>query len=138
MKESRDLRGDIAGRRRRARRAQPAPRPARTGIIRKLITCLAAILDDAIEDGRIERDPARTKRMRVRVPRPQRSFLEVDLAAGLLSAATGWSRSGSSRTRGSTYAGHLSRRRASRTTLRAPVGASWDRLCTVASWAVGT
>jgi hypothetical protein len=34
--------------------------------------------------------------------------------------------------------GHLSRRRASRTTLRAPVGASWDGLCTVACWAVGT
>jgi hypothetical protein len=55
-----------------------------------------------------------------------------------LSAATGWSRSGSSRTRGSTYAGHFSRRRTSRTTLRAPVGARWDGLCTVACWAVGT
>ena len=45
-------------------------------------TCLAAILDDAIEDGHIERNPARTKRMRVRVPKPQRSFLELDELGG--------------------------------------------------------
>jgi integrase len=87
MKESRDLRGDIAAgadvRDERNRRRVPLG-PAS---IRKLITCLAAILDDAIEDGHIERNPARTKRMRVRVPRPQRSFLELDELRALMDAA---------------------------------------------------
>ena len=55
--------------------------------LRKLITCLAAILDDAIEDGHIDRNPARTKRMRVRVPKPQRSFLELDELRALIDAA---------------------------------------------------
>ena len=54
---------------------------------RKLISMLAAILDDAIEDGHIERNPARTKRMRVRVPKPQRSFLEFDELRALMDAA---------------------------------------------------
>jgi hypothetical protein len=36
--------------------------------IRKLIDTLAAILDDAIEDGHIDRNPARGRRMRVRMP----------------------------------------------------------------------
>lgn len=36
--------------------------------IRKLLDTLAAILDDAIEDGHLDRNPARGKRMRLRVP----------------------------------------------------------------------
>ena len=46
--------------------------------IRKLLDTLAAILDDAIEDGHIDRNPARGKRMRLRVLKPQRTFLELD------------------------------------------------------------
>ena len=57
--------------------------------IKKLIDALTAILDDAIEDGHIERNPARTKRMRVRVPKPARSFLEVDELRALIAAAAG-------------------------------------------------
>jgi len=68
----------------RGRRAVPLA-PAS---IRKLIDTLAAILDDAIEDGHIEHNPARRKRMRVRVPKPKRTFLEMDELAALLSAAT--------------------------------------------------
>jgi integrase len=87
MKEARDLRGDLAAgadvRDERNRRRVPLG-PAS---IRKLITCLAAILEDAIEDGHIERNPTRTKRMRVRVPRPQRSFLELDELRALMDAA---------------------------------------------------
>jgi integrase len=55
--------------------------------IRKLIDTLAAILDDAIEDGHIERNPARGRRMRVRVPKPQRTFLELDELPALIDAA---------------------------------------------------
>lgn len=56
--------------------------------IRKLIDTLAAILDDAIEDDYITHNPARGKRMRVRVPKPNRTFLEMDELACLLDAAS--------------------------------------------------
>ena len=55
--------------------------------IRKLLDTLAAILDDAVEDGHIERNPARGNRMRIRVPKPSRSFLELDELAALIDAA---------------------------------------------------
>src|SRR5439155_10766941 len=61
--------------------------PLGPGSIKKLIDALTAILDDAIEDGHIERNPARTKRLRVRVPKPTRSFLEVDELRALIAAA---------------------------------------------------
>jgi integrase len=56
--------------------------------LRKLISVLAMILDDAIEDELIDQNPARGKRMRVRVPKPHRSFLELDELADLIDAAT--------------------------------------------------
>jgi integrase len=55
--------------------------------IRKLLDALAAILDDAIEDGYIERNPARGRRLRVRVPKPPRTFLELDELQALIDAA---------------------------------------------------
>ena len=55
--------------------------------IRKLLDTLGAILDDAVEDGHIERNPARGKRMRLRVPKPTRTFLELDELAALIDAA---------------------------------------------------
>jgi integrase len=55
--------------------------------LRKLISLLAAILDEALEDELIERNPARGKRMRVRVPKPRRTFLELDELAALIDAA---------------------------------------------------
>jgi integrase len=61
--------------------------PLSASSIRKLIGLLAAILDDAFEDELIERNPARGKRMRVRVPKPDRSFLELDELATLIEAA---------------------------------------------------
>jgi hypothetical protein len=42
---------------------------------------------DVLEDGHIDRNPARGKRMRVRVPKPQRTFLELDELAALIDAA---------------------------------------------------
>jgi integrase len=61
--------------------------PLSASSIRKLIDCLAAILDEAVEDELIERNPARGKRMRVRVPKPNRTFLELDELAALIDAA---------------------------------------------------
>ena len=87
MRESRELRADIAAGadlRDDYNRRRMALGPAS---LRKLITSLAAILDDAIEDGHIDRNPARTKRMRVKVPKPQRSFLELDELRALIDAA---------------------------------------------------
>ena len=85
MREARDLRAAIAAgadlRDPRGRRLVPLG-PS----IRKLVDTLAAILDDAIEDGHIDRNPARGKRMRVRVPKPQRTFLELDELAALIDA----------------------------------------------------
>lgn len=49
---------------------------------------LAAILDDAVEHELIASNPARGKKMRVRVPKPERTFLEMDELALLLDAAT--------------------------------------------------
>jgi hypothetical protein len=48
---------------------------------------LATILDEAIEDGHIDRNPARGTRMRLRVPKPSRSFLEMDELVALTDAA---------------------------------------------------
>ena len=50
---------------RRGRRVQPLGPSS----IRKLIDMLAAILEEAVEDGLLERNPARGKRMKVRVPK---------------------------------------------------------------------
>jgi integrase len=55
--------------------------------IRKQLTALASILDDAVEDGHLDHNPARGKRMRVHVPRPRRTFLEMDELAALLDSA---------------------------------------------------
>jgi integrase len=55
--------------------------------MRKLTGCLGSILDDAIEDEHIEHHAARGRRMKVHVPKPNRTFLEMDELASLLDAA---------------------------------------------------
>ncbi len=55
--------------------------------IQMMIATLAQILDDAVEDKLCPHNPARSKRMRVRVPKPRRTFLEVDQLVALLDAA---------------------------------------------------
>jgi integrase len=55
--------------------------------IRKLTSGLASILDDAVEDEHVDHHPARGKRMRVHVPKPNRTFLEMDELACVLDAA---------------------------------------------------
>jgi integrase len=87
LRESRELREALdAGadiRDRRGRRAVPLA-PAS---IRKLLSTLTAILDDAVEDGRIDHHSVRGKRLRVYVPKPKRGFLEMDELAVLLDTA---------------------------------------------------
>jgi Phage integrase, N-terminal SAM-like domain len=46
--------------------------------LRKLTSTVASILQDAVEDKHITHNPARGRRMRVHIPRPSRSFLEID------------------------------------------------------------
>jgi integrase len=62
-------------------------KPLNAASLAKLISTLAAILEDAIEDGHLDRNGARGKRMRVRVPEPTRTFLEMDELACLLDCA---------------------------------------------------
>ncbi len=63
-------------------------RPLDLSSIKKVIDTYAAVLDEAAEEGlRDEQNPARSKRMRVKVPRPKRSFLEMDELAAMLDAA---------------------------------------------------
>jgi integrase len=81
LREAIDAGADIRDQRGRGRV------PLAPASIRKLIDALAAILDDAIEDGHIDRNPARGKRMRIRVPKPSRTFLEMDELACLLDVA---------------------------------------------------
>jgi integrase len=87
VREANELRELIAAgadiRDRRNRRRVPLSASS----LRKLIGLLAAILDEAVEDELIERNPARGKRMRVRVPKPRRTFLELDELAALIDAA---------------------------------------------------
>jgi integrase len=87
LREEAELRAAIAAgadlRDRRGRRIVPLGPSS----IRKLIDALATILDDAVEDELIDRNPARGKRMRVRVPKPSRSFLEMDELVAMIEAA---------------------------------------------------
>jgi len=62
-------------------------RPLSIASVRKLLDTLAAVLDDAMEDEYIDRNPARSKRLRLRVPKPRRTFLEMDELAALIDAA---------------------------------------------------
>jgi integrase len=61
--------------------------PIGPSMLKKLITALISILDEAVEDGHITTNPARSRRMRVRVPKPKRTFLEIDELAALEDAA---------------------------------------------------
>jgi integrase len=62
-------------------------RPLGPASIKKLVDCLATVLDEAIEDEYIDRNPARGRRMRVKVPKPARTFLEMDELVALTDAA---------------------------------------------------
>ncbi|MEA2298281.1 MAG: hypothetical protein QOF77_1217, partial [Solirubrobacteraceae bacterium] len=88
LREAADLRTAIAAGADLRDRFGRRRRPLSASSIRKLIDVLAAVLDDAVEDEHIDRNPARGKRMRVRVPKPPRTFLEMDELVALVDAAT--------------------------------------------------
>lgn len=46
--------------------------------LKKLLTMLTTVLGDAIEDGHLDANPARSHRLRIHVPKPRRTFLEID------------------------------------------------------------
>jgi integrase len=62
-------------------------RPLSLRSIRSVMVLLAQILEDAVEDELRPDNPARAKRLRVRVPKPTRTFLEIDQLVSLLDAA---------------------------------------------------
>jgi integrase len=85
--DARELRAAIdAGQGPRDERGR-ARRPLGPASIRKILRVLAAILDEAVEDELIASNPARGKRMQIRVPKPERTFLEMDELALLLDTA---------------------------------------------------
>lgn len=61
-------------------------KPLGPASIRDVLQVLGAILDETVEDELLESNPARGKRMRVRVPKPTRTFLEMDELTLLLQA----------------------------------------------------
>jgi integrase len=87
LREAAELRAKIAGgavlRDGRNRRVVPLGPSS----LRKLTSTVASIMQDAVEDRHIERNPARGRRMRVHVPRPRRSFLEIEELVSLFDAA---------------------------------------------------
>jgi integrase len=61
--------------------------PLSMASIKKILDTFAAVLDEAIEHEYRDDNPARSKRMRIKVPKPKRTFLETDELATLLDAA---------------------------------------------------
>jgi hypothetical protein len=57
--------------------------PLGAASLKKLLTMLAAVLGDAVEDGHLDANPARSRRLRIHVPKPKRTFLEIDELACL-------------------------------------------------------
>jgi len=61
--------------------------PLSLSSIKKILDSFAAVLDEAIEDDYRDDNPARSKRMHIKVPKPKRTYLEMDEMAALLDAA---------------------------------------------------
>lgn len=87
LAEARDIREAIAAGARLSERSGRARRPLGPASVRKVLDALGSILEEAVEDGLIQHNPARGRRMRVRVPKPKRTCLEIHELAYLLDAA---------------------------------------------------
>jgi integrase len=61
--------------------------PLSPSSIKKLITLLASICDEAFEDKLMSANPARGKRLKIHVPKPKRTFLEMDELVAVEDAA---------------------------------------------------
>lgn len=62
-------------------------RPLGMAQIAKILAVHRAILDEAIEDRHIDHNSARGRRMKLKVPKPTRTFLEMEELAYLIDAA---------------------------------------------------
>ena len=62
-------------------------RPLSAGSINKTLKVLAQILDDAVEYGHIDTNPARGRKRRLRAAKPRRTWLELDEVRSLLDAS---------------------------------------------------
>lgn len=60
--------------------------------VNMVLDLLAQILDDAVEYGLLDANPARGRRRRMKVPKSSRSFLEPDMVIDVLDAAGAWER----------------------------------------------
>ena len=60
--------------------------------VNMVLDLLAQILDDAVEYGLLDANPARGKRRRMKVPKSSRTFLEPDMVVDLLDVAGAWER----------------------------------------------
>ena len=60
--------------------------------VNMVLDLLAQILDDAVEYGLLDANPARGRRRRMKVPKSSRTFLEPDLVVDVLDAAGAWER----------------------------------------------
>jgi integrase len=87
LAESEDARRQIAAGAPLRERSGRARRPLAPATIRKVLDALGSILEEAVEDGLVPQNPARGRRMRVRVPKPRRTCLEIDELACLFEAA---------------------------------------------------
>jgi integrase len=72
---------------RRGRKTTRALRGLSNGSVNKTIAVLARVLDQALEYGWIETNPARGKRRRLKAERPRRTWLELDEVRDLLDGA---------------------------------------------------
>jgi Phage integrase SAM-like domain len=61
--------------------------PLGAASLKKLLTMLAAVLGDAVEDKHLDANPASSRRLRIHVPKPKRTFLEIDELAYLQESA---------------------------------------------------
>jgi integrase len=59
------------------------------GSINKTLKVLAQVLDDAVEYGYLESNPARGRKRRLKASKPRRTWLELDEVRALLEAANG-------------------------------------------------
>jgi integrase len=60
--------------------------------VNMVLDLLAQILDDAVEYGLLDANPARGRRRRMKVPKASRTFLEPDMVIDLLDLAGAWER----------------------------------------------
>jgi integrase len=71
----------------RGRRVRVRVRPLSNAIINKTLTRLAQILEEAVEYGYIDRNPAKGKKRRLRVSEPRRASIGAAQVAALLQAS---------------------------------------------------